>query len=70
MVYIFNWFIVSTISIWLFSVKRITNHLTKIKGKVDLSMVGMVDVLRDTSIQVVESIRMWERAQVIHHNIS
>ena len=30
----------------------------------DIGIVGLVDVLRDTSIQVVETIITWERAQV------
>lgn len=33
-------------------------------GLVDISLVGIFDILRDTSLQVVSSIKIWERAQV------
>lgn len=46
------------------AVKRLTKQLVDGNGAVEISLVGMMDVLRDTSVQVVLSIRIWERAQV------
>jgi hypothetical protein len=46
-------------------IQRLAKALAALKGELDISIVGLVDVLRDTSVQVVETIVMWERAQVI-----
>lgn len=45
-------------------IQRLTQALSTLKKELDISIVGLVDVLRDTSIQVVETIITWERAQV------
>ena len=48
-------------------IKRLSKALSELKKELDISIVGLVDVLRDTSIQVVETILNWERAQVSNY---
>ncbi len=51
-------------------IQRLTKALDSLKKELDISIIGLVDVLRDTSVQLVETIITWERAQVIrnvHH---
>ena len=45
-------------------IKRLASALSGLRKELDIGIVGLVDVLRDTSIQVVETIITWERAQV------
>jgi len=45
-------------------IKRLAAALDSLRKEMDIGIVGLVDVLRDTSIQVVETIITWERAQV------
>jgi hypothetical protein len=50
--------------------RSLSQKRTKGSRIVDLSIIGQIDVLRDTTIEVVESIFVWERFQVqdhIHH---
>lgn len=44
-------------------IKRLNKRLPK-SHEVDLSITGLFEALRETSVQVVESLREWERAQV------
>ena len=44
---------------------RLSKALSSLKSELDISIVGLIDVLRDTSIQVVETIITWERSQVV-----
>lgn len=44
-------------------IKRLNKRLPKSR-EVDLSITGLFEALRETSVQVVESLREWERAQV------
>jgi len=44
--------------------QRVAASLKKKKGKVDLSIIGQVDVLRNASIEMVESIGMWQKSQI------
>jgi len=43
--------------------KRLSKKLSKAK-EIELSMTGLFETLRETSVQLVESIRQWERSQV------
>jgi hypothetical protein len=49
-------------------IKRLAAALDGLRKELDIGIVGLVDVLRDTSIQVVETIITWERAQVSYPN--
>ena len=44
--------------------KRIQKALKDSKGKIDMGLIGMVDTLRECSIEVVDIIQTWERTQV------
>ena len=33
-------------------------------ANVDMSIIGVCDVLRDTTVELIETIRLWEQAQV------
>jgi hypothetical protein len=37
--------------------------------RVDIGLIGLFDVLRDCTVQVVETIRLWERAQLSYPNV-
>lgn len=50
-------------------IQRLQRSLTANKGKVDLSIIGLVDVLRDVSLEVIETIREWERSQIDYPTI-
>eukprot|EP01031_Cornospumella_fuschlensis_P046456 gene46456-56889_t len=50
--------------------QRLDKILIKQNGKVDFSVIGIFDVLRELSIQIVELIYEWERAQVSYPNIT
>lgn len=47
-------------------VKKLETRLAASRGYIDLDLVGVFDVLRDATLQVVETTRQWERAQVRH----
>lgn len=38
--------------------------------RVDIGLIGLFDVLRDCTVQVVETIRLWERAQLTYPNVA
>jgi hypothetical protein len=44
--------------------QRLASKLEQKKGKVDMAIIGTVDVLRDCSAEIVETIQTWERTQV------
>jgi predicted dinucleotide-utilizing enzyme len=44
--------------------KRLQEKLKANGGKVDLGIIGAFDVLREATIEVVETIDMWEKTQV------
>jgi hypothetical protein len=44
--------------------QRLETKLQEKDGKVDMAVIGIVDVLRDCSIEIVETIQTWERTQV------
>lgn len=46
-------------------IKRLSKSLLELRTELDIGIIGLVDVLRDASIQVVDTIHTWERAQVI-----
>ena len=50
-------------------IQRLQKLLTSTKGKVDLSVVGLVDVLRDVSLECIETVREWERSQLDYPNL-
>lgn len=43
---------------------RVKTLLDNKKGFVDLSVIGLVDLLRDTTLSIVETVVTWERAQI------
>ena len=43
---------------------RLKDKLDKCNGKIDVSIIGAFDTLRDATIETVETIEMWERTQV------
>ena len=43
---------------------RLQQAVETSKGTIDLSIIGLVDTLRDASVNVVETIRLWEQSQV------
>jgi hypothetical protein len=45
-------------------IERLQKRLISCKGIVDLNIIGLVDVLRDVSIEVIETIQIWEQTQV------
>jgi hypothetical protein len=49
--------------------KRIAKCLVNSKGKVDMGVIGIVDTLRDCSIECVDTIQTWERTQVDYPTI-
>eukprot|EP01041_Mallomonas_annulata_P001315 gene1315-2533_t len=46
--------------------KRLQNNLRNSQGKVTAEVIGTCDVLREISIETIESIRTWERAQITY----
>jgi hypothetical protein len=44
--------------------QRLEKKLQESKGKVDLGIIGSIDVLRDATVETVETIVTWERTQV------
>jgi hypothetical protein len=44
--------------------QRLVTKLEQKNGKVDMGIIGTVDVLRDCSVEIVETIHTWERTQV------
>jgi hypothetical protein len=52
-------------------VRKLTQQLLSLRSsQIDLGIVGLIDLLRETSIQVVEAIDEWEKAQVDYPNIT
>lgn len=49
--------------------KRIKKNLITSKGKVDMGVIGIVDTLRDCSIECVDIIQTWEKTQVDYPEI-
>lgn len=49
--------------------QRLLTKLEKKSGKVDMTIIGIVDVLRDCSVEIVETIQTWERTQIAYPNI-
>ena len=45
-------------------VQRLRAKLVEKDGKVDLSIIGICDVLRDSTVEIVETIKTWQRTQV------
>lgn len=45
-------------------IQRLTKKLEKENGVVDMSVIGLFDVLRGVSIDLVETIKYWETSQV------
>jgi hypothetical protein len=43
---------------------RLDAKLKATGGDIDMAVIGTVDVLRDTSIEIVDTIKTWERTQV------
>ena len=43
---------------------RLEGKLKSNNGVVDMAVIGTIDVLRDTSIEIVDTIKTWERTQV------
>ena len=50
-------------------IQRLEKKLSESNGYIEIGLVGMFDVLRDTSIEVVETVRLWERAQLEYPNV-
>ena len=44
--------------------ERLRRKLDRLSGKIDVAIIGLFDVLRDASVEVVETIHTWERTQV------
>ena len=45
-------------------IQRLKDKLNTKGGKVDMAIIGIIDVLRDCSVEVVETMLTWERTQV------
>jgi hypothetical protein len=50
-------------------IQRVQRKLDSNNGSVDMSIIGLFDILRDSSIDIVETIRKWERTQVDYPNV-
>ena len=44
--------------------KRLENKLKEKKGKIDLFIINLCDVLRVSTLEIIEVIQTWERTQV------
>lgn len=44
--------------------KRLKIKLDLKKGRIDMIIIGIIDVLRDITIEIIEIIIIWERTQV------
>jgi hypothetical protein len=49
--------------------KRLVKKLQQMKGLIDLSVVGMIDLLRESTLQVVEMIDTWEKTQLTYPEV-
>lgn len=49
--------------------KRLEKKLQQMKGLIDLSVVGMIDLLRESTLQVVEMIDTWEKTQLSYPEV-
>ena len=49
--------------------KRLLRKLKGGKKAVDLSLVGLIDILRETSLQIIEQTKAWERSQLDYPNV-
>jgi hypothetical protein len=45
--------------------QRLKAKLIEKDGKIDMGIIGICEVLRDSSVEVIETIRTWQRTQVI-----
>jgi hypothetical protein len=45
-------------------VNRLRDALQTSKGAIDLTVIGLIDTLRDATVNVVETIRSWEQSQL------
>lgn len=43
-------------------------YLTSSHGKIDISIIGLFDVVRDVSVELVETIVIWQRTQISYPN--
>ncbi len=48
--------------------RRLINYLKSSNGKVNIEVVGVCDILREVTIETVETLILWERAQVYMHS--
>ena len=46
-------------------IQRLKAKLVEKEGKVDMGIIGICDVLRDSSAEIIETIQTWQRTQVI-----
>ena len=44
--------------------QKLENSLVTLRGKLDVGIVDLCDMIRLTSIEVIEMIDLWQRAQV------
>lgn len=44
--------------------QRLNGKLVEKDGKIDMGIIGICEVLRDSSVEVIETIRTWQRTQV------
>ncbi len=49
--------------------QRLTKKIKSNKGTVEIGLIGLFDVLREVSIEVVDTVRMWERSQIDYPRI-
>lgn len=49
--------------------KKLKFNDKDVYADIDLSIVGLLDVLRETTIQVIETMKLWERTQLSFPNI-
>lgn len=49
--------------------KKLHSYLDKSNGKLDINIVNLIDLLRESTIQTVEIIDSWEKSQVSYPNV-
>jgi hypothetical protein len=45
-------------------IKKLGKTLTATAGMIDISVLGLIEIFRDCTIETIDTIRMWERTQV------
>jgi hypothetical protein len=50
-------------------IQRLKSKIELSKGEVNMTIIGLLDVLREVTIDVVENLQKWERAQLDYPNI-